>query len=279
MARTIYIDTKEKNNHDLWYETGEMAAAMPGTLINADFEYEFQPMEIGDYQIEIGDNTFDNSDWLVLESKTWLDLIASARDSSENRVDSRLRHQLRGLLSMQAQGYQVAVLIVGIVTKVGGRQPRGVYVSDNNRRKRVNKVTYAELEGIRAAIQRLGILTYQAPTEFEVPHSLKLLAEMCAKDDHFEPPGLPAIAGLTPNLGFLATQLTGIEGVGNKTAIDIAMRYAMRYQTFAAFWDDAHVDDLMEVRGVGKLTAQKIHTSFHGYEVGQQPEMGDIEWE
>lgn len=272
-TRLMLVDTKERNHHDIWFETGDMAAAMPGTLTNAGFIHEFRSMDIGDYHILLGSG-FSNGDWLVIESKTWLDLIASARDTGEGRVDSRLRHQLRGLLNMQAEGYQVAILIVGVVTKVGGRQPKGVYVSDKGRRKRVNRMTYAELEGIRAAIQRLGILTYQAPTEFEVPHSLELLANLCERDEHFEPPGLPAVAGLVSNMSFLATQLTGVHGIGNKLAIAIAVRY----HTFTQFWDDATVEDLTEVPGIGKPTAQTIYTAFHGYTEGETPQIGDIEW-
>ena len=272
--RMMLIDTKERNNHDLWFEDGEQAESMPGTLINAGFVYEFRPMEIGDYQILTGGSWFSKENWLVLESKTWLDLLASARDTGEDRVDSRLRHQLRGLLEMQAEGYQVGILIVGIVTKVGGRQPKGVYINDKGGRRRSNQITYAELEGIRAAIQRLGILTYQAPTEFEVPHSLKLLANLCERNEHFEPPGLPIVAGLVPNMSFLATQLTGIDGIGNKLAIALSVRY----HTFARFWEEATVEDLVEVPGIGKPTAQMIYTAFHGYEEGETPEIGNIEW-
>jgi ERCC4-type nuclease len=250
------IDTKEQRNHDIWFDDSALADSLPGTLAREGFSYSFAPRKYGDFRITSRARPFDPA--LLVESKTWDDLHASLRDSGAGRADSRLRHQLAGLLDAQAKGDLAALLVVGTMTKAGGKQKAGVYVQNKGRRQH-RRWSYYEMEQAVAAIQRLGILVYRAPSEHEVPASLRHLAELCARNEHFQPPGLPQLASLAPRLGFLATVLTAVPGMSKNRALPIAMKY----KTFPAFFD-IEVKELQEFEGIGKVLAQRVHDHFHG---------------
>jgi hypothetical protein len=158
----------------------------------------------------------------------------------------------------------VAVLLVGIVTPAGRKLGSnvGVYVDPGVGRRRKQNWSYTSLEGIRAALQHMGILTYQVPSKAHVPEGLRHMAEMFESPEHFEDKGLPQVGMLAPKMGFLATQLTGIPGIGPNLARPIAAQY----ETFARFYEEATVESLATIEGIGKLTAERIHAAFHTIE-------------
>lgn len=270
IPRIAYVDTKEKNHHDLWFMDGDQARHIPGTFAHEGLIPRARSQEFGDVWVQLpGLGPFS---WLAVELKTWADFHASLRDDGAGRTDSRLRHQLAGLLSLQDRGFRVALMLVGTVSPAGGRVPagqraRGLYLSTGGTR-RVHRpnASWFELESARATVQSLGILTYQSPTSQEIPHALRLLAELVERQVVLEAPGLPRLTTLGPRHSFLVTQLTGILGVGVADASAIADEFG----TFQAFYE-ADVAALVRVRGIGKLTAMKIHAAFHGYERDPAP--------
>ena len=92
----------------------------------------------------------------------------------------------------------------------------------------------------------------------EVPHAAALLAKTLSRDSHFKDSGLASVAHVSPRLAGLATILTAIDGVGSSLAVDIAERF----RTFPRFYA-ASVEDLTEVKGVGKVMARRIVDHFH----------------
>lgn len=264
IQRTCYVDTKEKNHHVLWFMDGDQAQHIPGTFAHERLVPRTRSQEFGDVWVQLpGIGPFS---WLVVELKTWADFHASLRDTAEGRADSRLRHQLRGLLSLQAKGFRTAVMLIGTINPAGGKTPagkyaRGVYLATGDGRRRHRQAaSWFEFEQARATVQQLGILTYQCPTMAEVPHALRLLAELVERTEVLEAPGLPRLATLGPRHSFLVTQLTGIEGIGIVDASAIASKFG----NFPAFYA-ASVEALTEVRGIGKSTARKIHAAFHEF--------------
>lgn len=263
--RTLVMDTKQAVNHAWWLEDTPAARGTPGSLAYEGFRIKSQAMTFGDYKIQLnGTNPFDHTprDWLYVESKTWPDLYASLRDNGAERADTRLRHQLAGLLGLQARGHQVCVLLVGQITLVGGRatpgkRPTGVYVDTDGRRVRKNW-SYHEVEVCRQAIEHLGIMTAIAPSESQTPHTLWLLADVCTRDEHFPPSGLPRLAALTPGLSQLATIFTAVEGIGPAIAISIGQAVG----SFPAFMDlDQRA--LESIPMVGKVNATRLWQAFH----------------
>ena len=260
--RLCWVDTKEKNHHPLWFEDGPLAKSMPGTFAYEGLRPQTRAQEFGDVWVELS-----GFNWLIVELKTWADFHASVRDTAEGRADTRLRHQLRGLLDLQARGFKTAVMLVGTLSPAGGKNPvgkraRGVYLAtDTGRRAHRAGASWFEFESTRAAVQSLGILTYQAPSEPEVPHALRLLAELVEKQQVLEAPGLPAITTLGPRHSFLVTILTAVKGVGITDASAIAGHFG----NFREFYE-ASKEDLREVRGIGKVMADRIWTEFHSFE-------------
>lgn len=258
-SRLCWVDTKEKNHHPLWFEDGQMAKSMPGTFAYEGLKAQTRSQEFGDVWVEL-----QGFNWLVVELKTWADFHASVRDSAEGRADTRLRHQLRGLLDLQARGYKTAVMLVGTLTPAGGKAPagkraRGVYlVTDGGRRAHRTNASWFEFEQTRATVQQLGILTYQAPSESEVPHALRLLAELVERQVVLEAPGLPRQSTLGPRHSFLVTILTAVQGLGVVDATAIANHFG----SFAEFYN-ADQQALRQVRGIGKVMADRIWTEFH----------------
>lgn len=271
--RLCWIDTKEKNHHPYWFEDGPLAG--PGSFAYERLVARTRSQEIGDVWIEL-----EHMQWLIVELKTWGDFHASVRDSADGRHDSRLRHQLRGLLDMQSKGFKVAVMLVGTITPAGGkpaagRRPTGVYVTtESGRRSQRSKWSWFEVEQTRATVQHLGILTYQCPTSSEIPHALRLLAELVEREEVLEAPGLARVATLAPRHSFLVTALTAVDDVGIATATAIANRY----KTFACFFREGTEEDLRQVPGIGKVLAARIYRAFHDYESDSDIPVSDQGW-
>lgn len=270
--RQVVVDTKEANNHDLWFEDGALGKSMPGTFAFEGMQARKEAKEFGDVWIDLSGG---GTRGLVVELKSWEDLHASVRDSGSGRADSRIRHQLAGLLALQAQGHPVAIMAVGVVTPAGGKgaHGKGVYVQNKGRRNR-KPWSFFELEQIRFQIQRLGIPMYQAPSEMEVPHALRLMAEACEREVAFPQPGLPRVAALSPRLSFLATVMTAVPGISTVTGLAISNRY----KTFTRFMAEGSVEDLIQIDGIGKLTAQKIRAAWHGMQEDPEVKLEDIAW-
>jgi ERCC4-type nuclease len=259
--RAIKIDTRESlNAHPLWFEDGPMAKQIEGTFAQQGFKHTRQKLDVGDFHIELRvKNPLRLCPLLKVESKLWDDLVASLRDDGAGRADSRIRHQLDGLLDQRARGVQVALMVVGTMYPAGGLRD-GVMFSSSTAGRRYNRPwNYWELHAALAAIQHLGIMVIFSPSEEAVPRTLRMAAEVAEREEHFAAPGLPKIASLSPKLGQLARTLTAVEGIGQVTAIDIARAY---HGSFPEFFT-AGVKELQEVKGVGKITAQRIHAHFH----------------
>jgi len=152
------------------------------------------------------------------------------------------------------------LLTIGTVTLPGGQggKNRGVIVEIHGRRRQ-KSYSYFEIENALAAVQRLGIMTYRAPSAFQTPEAMKHLVNVIARPEHFLDPGLPQVATLGPRMTHLATVLTGTPGVGR----EVAQRIAHRFGSFVEFYA-ADVKDLQQVEGVGKIMAQRIHAAWHG---------------
>ena len=267
-TRLAYVDDREARQHQFWVTDEPL---LPGTLAHEGFTVETGRKDYGDIWIQLtaeaGSNPFDMRRWLVVETKTWDDLHQTLRDSGEGRDQSRVRHQLEGLIALRQRGLQVCVMTIGVMTPAGGKnRGKGVYVQNKGARQFRNWSWY-ELEQALAAFQRLGIVVYHAPSEAEVPHSLRMLAELCERPGHFEDHGLAPVAHLSPRLGHLATALTSVVGVGRELALSIGDRYG----TFAQFYHRGDVSDLQQIPGVGKVLAQRIHAAFH--DMDSDPEM------
>jgi len=253
------VDTKEANNHDLWFDDSRLAQSLPGTFAHEQINYQIKALDFGDIWVSL-----DSFRWLIIELKTWEDLHGSVRDTGAGRVDSRIRHQVEGLIAKRELGFEIAVMIVGIATLAGGRSnAKGVYLQ--NKGRRVNKPwNYFELEQIRATLQRLGILVYQAPSEAQVPHAVRLIAELYDRKEVFPQPGLPRLTNVSPRHDFLVSVLTGVPGVGVATAQIIAHEF----KTFARFYHEATVERLAQLPDIGKITAERIYAAWHGLESG-----------
>ena len=269
-TRAIVIDSKEATQHPI---LAEKALAGRGSLAYEGFDpVTVAPMEYGDIRIclkpspEFGG---DASTWLIVEIKTWEDLHSSVQNKSI--TDTRIRHQLNGLLELKAQGHEVCLMIVGVVTEQGTKGGRhgGVWVAGTGRRMKRNWSFY-ELEQIRLAVQRLGIPVYQVASRAAVPHALWLMAELFLRKELFEDPGLPPAAKVAPKMSFLTNQLTGVDGVGSV----LARRIAKDHPTFAHFYEEATVETLQEIENIGKVKAQQIFYSFHDME-GDEPQGWD----
>lgn len=272
MSRLLLVDSKQMGNHPLWIED----IRQPGTPQYEGFRVQAQALAIGDYHIFLDQVAIPRPErMLVVESKTWPDLHASARDTAENRSDTRLRHQLRGLLAYKAKGVQVAVMLIGQLTLAGGppnrKRTTGVYVDIHGKRER-REWDYFELEGIRTAIEHLGVMTTIAPTSNDVAHTLWRLSEICARTEHFGPVGLPTVATLSPGLSQLATVFTVIDGIGPATAISIATHV----RSFPAFYAMSQ-KELEKVPGVGKVTAAQLWQAFHSEREVGVPALAELD--
>lgn len=269
--RTLFVDTKQMQNHPLWAED----IRQPGTPQYEGFRVVASSMDIGDYRINLDGTNPWTGRQLVVESKTWPDLHASARDTAAERYDTRLRHQLNGLLYMKEEGLQVAVMLIGQVTLAGGapnkRRTTGVYVDINGKRER-REWDYFELEGIRTAIEHLGVMTTISPSSRDVPHTLWRLAEICSRTEHFEPVGLPMVASLSPGLSQLATIFTAVPGIGSTTATRIA-EHVKSFPKFMAMTQK----ELEQVPGVGKVTAAQMYSVFHSERDVGMPPMSELD--
>ena len=269
--RTLWVDTKQMQNHPLWAED----IRQPGTPQYEGFRVLSTAMDIGDYRINLDGIDPWSTRRLVVESKTWPDLHASARDNGAERFDTRLRHQLAGLLKMKQRGVQVAVLLIGQLTLAGEAPNRkrttGVYVDVNGRRER-REWDYFELEGIRTAIEHLGVMTTISPSSKDVPHTLWRLAEICSREKHFEPVGLPMVASLSPGLSQLATIFTAVPGIGPTTATNIA-QHVKSFTKFMAMTQK----ELEQVPGVGKVTAAQLYGVFHSERDVGMPPMSELD--
>lgn len=269
----LVVDARQQQTDPAgWYED---AMDIPGTFAGEGFEVEVDnavQFPFGDffiqrrYSAELAERIDAKWDtFVVVESKTWDDLIHSVRDNGAGRVDGRLRHQLAGLLELRDDGLIPVVMIVGTRTEVGGvggRGKRGLNVTIKGKRVK-RSYTWHETEAVKAAINRIGVLTYEAPTMNDVPHTLAKIAALVAHDEHFQDQGLAPVARMGERLSFLATVLTAVEGIGAGTASIIADRY----KTFARFMDEGTEQDLVQVHDVGKVTAAKVYRAFHGYDV------------
>lgn len=272
--RRVYVDDREAANHPMWMVDGPQAVNMPGSFAREGFVPIVARSDVGDFWVNLdvsrSGNPFEMPTQLVIESKTPDDLVNSLRDDGTSRDDSRIRHQLGGLLRKQAEGKAKNHIIIPVVMTVGtislpgvkGGKNTGVMVEANGRRVR-RKFSYYEVESAVAAVQRLGILHYRAPSSSHVPEALRHLAEVCEHSVHFEDPGLARVALLGPRLSMLATVLTAVEGIGPTTARMIATRYG----TFQQFYEHGIVSDLVKVEGVGKLTASRLYDAFHSEHV------------
>lgn len=271
MDRKVIVDSRETPHHLTWFDDSEMARELPGTFLHEGMVWTQEALEFGDFKIQLQGLPLNRIPWLLVESKTWPDLLASLRDNGNARQDSRIRHQLEGLLKLHGFGYHVAVMTVGILTPAGGKnRGRGVYIQNKGKRQFKNW-SYFELMGALTAIQHLGIMTLQAPSEAEVPHTLRIAAEVCERQEHFQSPGLPRLAALSPRLGALASTFTAVEGVGRQTALDLAMHF----KTFPGFYE-ATEKELEKVQGVGKIMAQRLYAHFHGLEEAKLVPIRDI---
>lgn len=267
--RKVYVDDREAANHPMWMEDGEHAKNMPGTFVREGFLPIVARNDIGDFWINMvseSPNPFAMPPQIVVESKTPDDLINAMRDDAMGRDDTRIRHQVEGMLKYQADGAVKkhtiipAIMTVGVVSLPGGKggKNEGVSVEVNGRRV-IRKWSYFEIEAATIAFQRLGILHVRAPRSSDVPTTLRHLAEVCERSVHFQDPGLARVAMLGPRMTMLATALTAVEGVGPTTARLVAGVY----KTFAAFYEQASVNDLQQIPGIGKVTAAAIYDVFH----------------
>ncbi len=263
--RLILVDTKEATQHDLWFEDGDTARFIPGTLINEGLRFELRALMVGDFQLRLRDDGPTKMPWLIVESKTWPDLVASVRDDGADREDSRLRHQVAGLLDLKKQGYQVAVMTVGVLTPSGAKRA-GVYIQNKGRRQ-FKKWDWFEVIATVTALQHLGIMWFPAPSEAQVPRALRITADLVERTEHFDPPGLAPIAWLTPKLSQLARTFTAVEGVGRTMAMELALNY-LSFPDFSI----ANPDDLEETKGVGKIMAERIYSHFHNKEKAVVPQ-------
>ena len=268
----LVIDSKEAINHSFWYEDGPIAKSLPGTFAYEDIRYEKHALPFGDFAL-IWDRGPLDGHRLLIESKTYDDLVASMRDNGAGRADTRIRHQLRGLLeATEDPRLMTSALIftVGVVTLPGtrGGKNTGVMVSNKGRRVR-RSYSWFEIESALLAIHRLGIPRYTCPNEEQVPHALAKIGELYERRQHFEDPGLARVSTLGEKLSFLATLLTATPGVGPTAAKDIARKFI----TFNEFYE-ATPTDIATVKGVGKLTAERIWSAFHN-QVGPDMSTGD----
>lgn len=254
--RLVLIDSKEIGNHDIWLDDSPNAQFLPGTFLHEGMRYEKRALTYGDFQIELKEGAYSLQPWLVVESKTWGDLRSSLNEGATDRDDTRLRHQVHGLLGLKSQGFQVAVMVVGIMTPAGGKKS-GVYIQNKGHRTHRSWDWFA-LNNILLALQHLGIMTFVSPTEHQVPRTLSLAAALLERPEHFAPEGLAPFAYLTPRLGQLARTFTAVEGVGRT----LAMTLATSFGSFPDFYA-ASSAGLQDIEGIGPVMADRIYDHFH----------------
>lgn len=264
--RHVLVDTRESGNGE-WYIDGDVGRAIPGTFAYEGMTFDRQYHEFGDFWVYLKEGLppppglSRPKDWLVIERKTWADFHSSVQDSGAGREDTRIRHQVRGLLKLQEQGYQTCVLIVGLLTPTGGKsvlaKGKGVQLTLNGKRVSRNW-SYESLEAARLAVEHVGILTAITPSDEDVPRAIRMVADVVSRAEHFKPKG---VASLAPGLPTLAMVFTAVPDVGEITALNIAKTV----QTFEAFWR-MDAKELTKIPGVGKVTAERLWATFHSLE-------------
>lgn len=233
----MIIDDREAKQHPLWLEDSPY---LPGTLRYEGFEPVVQRLQYGDFLM-------DN---ILVEHKTWPDFVASFRDRAENRADSRIREQLSGLLEHSGPS---VLLLTGELLHRGSKVTTRI-----GRSQRTQSWGWFEPVSAMLAVQHLGVYIYLSPNFDEVPHSLRLILHTLSQSQHFGPPGLARVSGLSPRLDNLATVLTAVPGVGAETAKSLAAEF----ESFKEFYGQEE-EGLRKAEGVGKVMAGRIYGFFH----------------
>jgi ERCC4-type nuclease len=258
MTLRAIIDDREALNHPLWLDDSNLAGTIPGTFVKEGYTPSSQRLTAGDLKIEIPKNEESSGGWVVFELKSWLDFISTLRDKGADRDDTRIRHQVAGLLALRDLGAEVVVLVVGdyVENKTGG----GVIITTpEGKRRKVKSVTPGELEGALLALQRLGITHLRVNDFVQLPRAVRIAAGIMGRSHHFGDPGLARVSSLSPRLSELATLLTAIAGIGPHQALALA-RY---FGTFSAL-SGASRSALEGVAGIGPSRAGRVFDFFQG---------------
>lgn len=256
MTKRVIIDDREALTHPMWAETDVLLTDTQGTFLKEGYMPEVDRLPSGDLRLE----TEEDGDWVVLELKTVPDWISTLRDKGEGRTQSRLRHQVAGLLGIQKMGQIPGLMLIGNYRPDGRKIKFG-----DGRKSRSYSASWAEIETSLVALQSMGIIVGRCPTLEEVPHAAGLLATSIGRREHFGDPGLARVGLLSPRLDRLATVFSSVPGLGPGRCRDLAERFG----TFPAFFA-ASVDDLVESEGIGKVLATWIYDQFHS-EVAPAP--------
>lgn len=258
---TVLIDTREATNHPLWLDDSDGAVNIPGTWRYEGYIPTPQLLPYGDVRLELPDEA--RAHWLTIEIKTWRDLLATLRDRGSRRSDTRIRHQMEGLLGLRMLGHEVCLLIIGLMTPAGGKKRKGIYVTEKGKRRLISSWTWSEIQGALLAIQHMGVMVTFAESAERVPHAASIAANVCAQAAHFGDPGLAQVATLRPALDSLATTFTAVDKIGPDKAIALAEHCF----DFPTFWTMTPAQ-LGEIKGIGKVMAQRIWDHFHGEREG-----------
>lgn len=257
--RLCIVDDRQAAEHPFQMEVDPVIRDLPGTLWYEGFNPLAKRLPIGDYSVEL--EPFGQ--WFTVEVKTYDDLFQSLRDDASGRVDSRLRHQLAGLLRLKEEGHQVAVMLVGIVLPATSRSKnagsgQGVSLVKANGQRTTRKWRFNEVVGTTLAIQHLGVMTISCDQIQHAPESLRIAANVVSRQEHFAPGGLPAVAGLAPALSRLVTTFTAVDGID----IGLGTQIANYVHSFPRFWAMSP-KELREIPGIGVIMADRLWSHFH----------------